>query len=219
MKTIRINSSTNEFDNIFLFTYNSIEGRKDLITSFAQVIPDLSGEKLIKYVVSDILPIDYWNFRYFAWFSGTTSYTILSNREIPSTLEVKELTVHKITRSGKQFYFTHSNLFPDKMIARSKITFSKDNCSIFNYNFYFDGSNTVGSAIITPVKIPQEILAGNPDFLSIDSLDWVSSQYSQVYTNLPDNSPLESLIKSQLIWTEKNTSTSDFTFEVFSIGL
>jgi hypothetical protein len=78
---------------------------------------------------------------------------------------------------------------------------------------------TVGNSAITPVEIPHEILTKNTDFLRVDSLDWVASQYSQVYTNLPENSPLEFLIKSQLNWSEKNTSTDDFTFEVFTISL
>jgi|GEM_PF-2352555 len=219
VRTILISSSHNEFDNIFLNTYNSINGRRDLITSFDQVIPNPSGEKCIKYIVSDILPINYWYFRYFASSSGSTSYTMRSNKEIPSSIEIKELTGHKITLSGNQFNFTHSNLFPDKIIARSQITFSKGFCNVFTYDLHFDGSETVGSTTINLFEIPHDILSKYTDFLKIDSLDWSASQYSQTYTNLPENSPLDFLKNSRLNWNDNNSSANDYAFEVFTINL
>jgi hypothetical protein len=219
LETIQVNSSDNEFDNIFLYTYNTINGKKDLITSFDQLIPNPSGEKYINYITSDILPINYWEFKYFASISGASSYTIRSNKEIPSLLEVKELTGQKITMSGNQFNFTHSNIFPDKKLARSTIQFSKTDCNAFLYSLHFDGSETIGNTTITPFEIPQEILAKYPDFLEINSLEWIKYRYSHTYTNIPNNSPLDFLINSRLNWIDNNSSTDDYTYEVFTINL
>jgi hypothetical protein len=219
LKTIQVNSSDNEFDNIFLYTYNAIDGKKELITSFDQLIPNPSGEKFINYIISDILPINYWEFKYFATFSGSSSYTIRTNKEIPSSIEIKQLTGHKITMSGNQFNITHSNIFPDKDLARSTIQFSKTNCYNFLYSLHFDRSETIGNTTFTPFEIPNEILTKYPGFIEINSLEWNKYRYTHTYTNIPDNSPLEFLKNTILNWIDNNSSTNDYTYEVFTINL
>lgn len=219
LKTIQVNSPDNDFDNIFLYTYNSIDGKEDLITSFDQVIPNISGEKSINYIMSDILPINYWVFKYFCSSSGSSSYTISSNKEIPSAIEIKKLTGHNITKSGRQFSYIHSNIFSDKSLTRSTIQFSKGECNSFLYSLHFDSIETVRNSIITPFNIPTEILNKYIRFKETDSLEWEAYRYSHVYTNVQRNSPLEYLKNSVLKWSETNSSNDEYTYEEFIIEL
>lgn len=217
VRTVQVNSSTNEFDNIFLYTYNSVDGKEDIITSFDQVCTD--QEKLAKYVVSDILPINHWKLNYFASSSGTTSYTLRSNKEIPSSIEIKDLTGYKIASYENQFLFTHSPVFSDKSIVRSQLSFSKNDCNTFVYNVHFDAGETLGSTLITLVEIPHEILSNYYSYEEVDTLDWNPYRYSQTYTNLPGNSPLAYLKNTVLYRNSDITSTSDYTYENYSVYL
>jgi hypothetical protein len=219
LKTMEIITSDNEFNNLFLFTYNSMAGRRDLITSYDQVIPDPSGEKRMKYVQSDLLPITYWEFRYASSLPGATSYTILSNKEIPSSLEINELTGQSIAQSGDQYNFTHGNLLPDRELARSSVTFLKAECNLFQYTVYFEPGESVGTTPLTPFEIPIGILAKYDDFTTIDSLEWNPALYSQTYTEISGNSPIDYLKSTLLNWTDNNSSTDEYSFEGFSIAL
>jgi hypothetical protein len=204
---------------MFLYTYHSAEGRKNLITSFEDVVPNYSGEKNIRYVSNAILPISYWNFRYFAATAGTTSYTILSNKVIPSTIDIKELTGYAVTGSGNKFDFTHGNIFPDKNLVRSSVEFDKSNGGAnFNYILYFDGNESIGNTTISPINIPEEILANYAGFEELNNLEWEKYRYLQTYTNIPGNSALDYL-NSLLNWMYNESSVNDYAFEEFSIML
>ena len=219
LKTIQVNSSYNDFDNIFLYTYNSKAGKRELITSFEDVVPNSSNIKSISYVNSnDILPIDYWDFRYFAKSANTTSYTIRSNNVMPSFIDIKELSSSVITKLGNQFDFTHGNIFLGKNIARSTVQFSKkNNESNFSYSLYFEGSESIGNTKIIPFDIPEEILNEYSAFKELNSLEWRIQRYNQTYTNIPENSPLNFLKNSILNWKDNNSSNQEYSYETFSI--
>jgi hypothetical protein len=219
LKTLQVVSPDDVFDNIFLFTFNSIDGKRDLLTSYDQVIPNVSGEKCMKYVLNDALPMNFWNFNYFPSTWGSTSYSIRSNKEMPSSIEIKQLTGHRISKSGNNYSFTHGNIFPDKNLVRSSITFSKGACSTLRYKLYFDASESIGNTTITPFDIPYEIVAKYADILETNSTEWNTSNYSQIYTNIDGNSPLEFLQNSLLNWNDNNSSTNDYTYEEFTTNL
>lgn len=220
LKSIQVNSLNNDFDNIFLYTYHSETNRKDLITSFENVDGN-ANEKIVRYIKSDIFPISYWKFDYNVTFAGnTTTYSIRSNKTIPSLIDIKELTGHSITKSGYQFNFTHSDNFPDKNLANSMINFSKARNDIsFSYSLHFDGSESTGNTVFTPFEIPAELLTSYNGFSELNNdVEWEETSYSQVYTNISHNSPLD-ILKNNLTWKENNSSNNDYTYEVFSIKL
>lgn len=217
LKTVQISASNNGFDNIFLYGYNSVNGGKDLISSFEQV-PSQSNGNSIRYISSEALPINHWDLRYFTN-SQYTSYTIRSNKEIPASIEIKELTGQKITKSGKRFDFTHGNVFPDKKLARSNISFSKSiNSYSFYYELYFGENESTGSTSITPPKIPDEIIS-KYNLEDINNAEWHEGSYTQTYTNLSGNSPLD-FLKNMLGCTStvKNSSSNEYSYEEFIYG-
>lgn len=217
MNTVQVNSLNNNFNNIFLYTYNSHPGRRDLITSFEDV-PSTATEKKIKYVSSSILPIHYWNFVYRT--TNTTSYSIRANTGIPPTIAIPELSGHNVIQNGNQLDFTHSTVFPGKTLARSTFECSKrKNGAHFSYSLHFDPSESIGTVHIKPVQIPNEILSGYTDFTVLNNLGWQDYNYNQTYTSIPGNSPLDFLKSSLLRWVDNNSSNSNYTYEVFSIGL
>ena len=220
LKTIQVNSSYNDFDNIFLYTYNSKEDSRDLITSFEMVVPNSSNEKSTNYISSDVIPINYWVFNYLARSANTTSYTIRSNKVMPSYIDIKELTGYAITKSGNNFDFTHGNIFPDKNIARSTVQLSKNiDCSKFSYSQHFDGSESIGNTKIKPFDIPEEIINKYIGFKELNSLEWAGYSYSQIYTNIPENSSLDFLRNSILNSKDNNSSNQEYSYETFSISL
>ena len=219
LKTIQVNSSGNENASVFLYTYNTVEGKEDLITSFDHLTPGSSVDNYLNYVISDILPVNYWTLKYYTFISGLTSYTIYSSKEIPALLNIEELSGQKITGSENNFEFTHSNIFQDRNLARSTVQFTKGNVNDFTYSLYFDASETTGSTSIVPFEIPVEILEKFPDLLEINNFSWNKNTYSQIYTDIPDNSPLEFLRNSILNGIENNTSGHDFAYEMFTIDL
>lgn len=218
-KTIQVNSLDNEFDNMFLYTYNSVEGKKDLITSFDQVIPGTSSEKYINYIISDILPINYWEFKYFNLNPGYTSYLFRTNKDIPASIEVLELDGFTITKSGNEFNINHGNTFPDKNLTRSVIQFCKAEGNNFLYSMHFDGTESSGTTSISLFEIPDEIVGKYSALFEANSKEWKAYQYAQTYTEIPDNSPLDYLKNSKLSWVENNFSTDDFIYEVFTANL
>ncbi|TGD58143.1 hypothetical protein [Flavobacterium humi] len=215
--TVEVNSVNNAFNNIFLYTYNSHPGRRDMITSFENV-PNTAAEKKIKYVSSSILPIDRWEFTYRA--GTTTNYYRQANTGIPSVINVQELTGHNLVNNGNQSDFTHGSIFPGKILARSTFECSKvKNGANFHYSMFFDNNESIGTTHIVPVRIPDEILSGYANFIALDALEWQDFGYSQTYTDIPGNSPLDFLKNSLLRWVDRNSSDSDYTYEVFSIML
>jgi hypothetical protein len=218
LNTIEVSSSNNEFEKIYLYTYNSSAGKKTLLTSFDQVIPDSSGEKTVKYIISDILSISNWNLNYFGNSKGSTSYKILSNKIIPSSIEIKELTGQKISMTGDQINFTHSNIFPDKNLTRSIIQFTKNNSSSFTYYLYSAPSESIGETTIKLFDIPEEILMKFPDFKEFNNMPWNIYRYSHIYTNIPENSPIEYFENSILNLIDKNSSTEDYTYEEYYVN-
>ena len=201
---------------MYLKTYNAIDGKKDLMTSHDFFSHNFSNERCLNYVSSDILPISHWKLTYGGPILGTQSgYKIQTSKEIPSSIEIKRLSGHKITKSGNQFNFTHSNIFPDKNLARSTIRFQTSNYS--QYSLHFDGSETIGNTTISPFEIPYGTLEKNTILLEGDSLEWFEWGYSHTYTNIPNNSPLDYLKNSKLRRIENTSSTTDFTYEVYSI--
>lgn len=226
LKTILVNSfQYNDFDNIKLATYNLQNERDELITSFDHVVPRSSNKTSIRYLNSnDILPIDYWDFRYMATsaisatsYRHRSHYRILSNKVMPSFIDVKELTGFAITKSGNQFDFTHGDIFPDKNIARSNIRFSKNNnVSSFSYSLHFEGSESFGNTKIRHFDIPEEILNKYIGFKELNSLEWEADLYHRTYTNIPKNSPVE-FLRNLLIRKENNSSNQEYYYETFSI--
>lgn len=215
LNTIQINSSS-DFRNIFLYTYNSIDGKEDLITSFEDVHQD--SEKIIHYINSDILPISYWDYRYFT--NSATSYTILSNKVMPSIIDVNELTGMSINKSGNQYNFTHGNIFPDKNIARSIVQLSKSNTeATYAYSMFFNENGSVGNTVITPFEIPVEILNNIDVFNELMKIEWQEFIYDQIYTEIPENSPLDFLRYTLLNHKSNNSSDQDYSFEKYSIEL
>lgn len=216
-KTVEVNSINNEFNNIFLYTYNSQTDRKDMITSFEDV-PNNATEKKIKYVSSTLLPTTFWDFRYFAK-NNTTTYTIQTNATIPSTITVQELTGHSLIKNGNKSNFTHSTLFPEKKHTRTIFTCSKRiNGAVFSYSTLFDTHESIGNSDIVPVQIPNEILSIYTDFTTLNNIGWQSYSYSQIYTNIPGNSSLD-FLRNSLMWVDNNTSNSSYSYETFSIKL
>lgn len=214
LKTIQVNSSS-DFLNIFLYTYNSEDGRKDLITSFEDVPSD--GVKSIRYVSSDVLPISYWDFRYFT--NSATSYTICSNKVMPSVIDIIELTGVEISKSENQFVLTHANIIPNKNLARSSVIFSKSNNEAqFDYSLYFEGSECNGSTTISLFEIPEEILNKYNGFKELNGLEWKENQYEQIYTNISKNSPLD-FLKNSLNWKDNNSSNEEYYYETFYVKL
>ena len=58
-----------------------------------------------------------------------------------------------------------------------------------------------------------------PKFHALDALGWRDFGYSQTYTGIPGNSPLDYLKNSLLRWVDTDSSDSDYTYEIFSIKL
>lgn len=216
-KIVQINAISNDYTNAFLYTYNSKEGRRDIITSFDH--HSETGNKIYYISSTDELPTSYWKFSYIAK-NKNTSYGIKSNKkEIPSTIDIKDLKGQSITKSGNQFTLTHSAIFPDKKLVRSYVTFYKyQEARSFYYTLYFDPSESVGSTKITPLKLPTEVLK-KYDLIILDNEEWKTGSYGQIYTDIPNNSPLDYLKNSLIRWSGNDKANSEYTFENFSIAL
>jgi hypothetical protein len=216
-KIVEINAISNNYMNAFLYTYNSKEGRRDIITSFDH--HSETGNKIYYISSTEELPTSYWKFSYSAK-DKNTSYGIKSNKkEIPSTIDIKDLKGQSITKSGNQFTLTHAAIFPDKKLVRSYVTFYKfQEARGFYYTVYFDPTESVGTAKIKPLKLPTEVLK-KYDFIVIDNEEWKIGSYGQAYTNIPNNSPLDYLKNTLLQWIDIDKYDSEYTFENFSIQL
>lgn len=217
-KIVEINAISNDYANALLYTYNSKEGRRDIITSFDH--HSETGNKIYYISSTEVLPTSYWKFSYSAK-DKNTSYAIKSNKkEIPSTIAIKDLKGQSITKNGNQFTLTHAAVFPDKKLVRSYVTFYKYHGALrFDYTVYFDSAESVGTAKITPLKLPTELLKKYNDFITIDSEEWKTGSYGQVYTNIPNNSPLDYLKNSLIRWSDNDKANSEYSFENFSIAL
>lgn len=214
-KTIQVNAKSNEFMNMFLYTYNSKVGRGDILTSFDH--HSIGNE--IWYINNTSLPISHWQFTYSAK-NKNTSYTISSNKELPSSFEIKELTGQAITKTGNQYKLTHSTIFANKKLARSMVSFIKClNQASINYTIHFDSNESVGTTTVAPFKIPSEILKNNTDFIILDNSDWTKPTYGQTYTDIPNNSSLDYLKKTILLLEDNNKPTNEYMSETFWIEL
>ena len=218
--SIQVTSSSNDFNNIFLRNYNSVSGRSDLITSFDDITP--ANGKTVQYFSSENLPTTYWSFFYSAA-QNKTSYSLITNSTIPASIEVKELTGQSITKVGDKFELTHSSKAINIELARSYVTFYKNNTNIyFSYSRFFDGGESIGTSSFKLFAIPTPILANHVGFQELNATnEWKAASYNQVYTNVAGNSSLENFIYGLSNWgNEKNKSASGaYTYETFSIGL
>ncbi|MCV2484930.1 hypothetical protein OD917_08355 [Flavobacterium sp. SH_e] len=212
---LKVNAKNSEFWNTFMYTYNSTPGREDIITSFN----DMSevGDKTF-YIDSDaVLPMSYWKFIYSAK-KTYTSYSIFSNKAIPSEIDVQPLTGLEVTKDGNDFTLKHADIFSGREIKRSYISFQKYAQDIaFYYNFHFDGTESSGSTKLKLFTLPEEVLKTINNFDTTNSVDWKAVRYSQTYTDVPKNSVLDYL-KYSLLMNVDNIKISDaqYYYETFS---
>lgn len=213
---VQINAKSNEFTNTFLYTYNSKTSRPDMIVSFNHVSE--KGNKTWYVSSEDLLPMSYWKFSYFAK-EKNTSYTINSNKkEIPSVIDIKDLTGQVVTKNGSEYTLTHAAIFPDKKLVRSYAAFTKRNAATFYYSYYFDANESTGTTKLNPFKIPAEVLKKYDGFIDTDNSDWKTESYGQVYTNISNNSSLDYFRSTVLLGIDNNKSSSgEYIYETFSI--
>lgn len=218
-KTIQVNAKSNDYWNMFFYTHNSKADRRELVTFFNDIS---EGDKIWYITGTEELPISYWDFIYSAK-EKNTSYAIRSNKkDIPSTFDIKELTGQSITKTGDQYKLTHSAIFPDKKLVRTRINFNTHRPTAepgISYNIYFEGAESVGTVNIAPFKIPEAILKKYEKFAGYNP-DWIVGEYSQIYTNAPKNTTLDFFKQDIIQWIEMNKpSAEDFTYESFSVKL
>lgn len=217
-KTIQVNAKSDDYWNMFFYTYNSKADRREMITYFNNID---QGDKIWYITGTDELPISYWDFIYSAK-EKNTSYSIRSTKkDIPGTFDIKELTGQTITKTGDQYKLTHSAVFPDKKLVRSTINFNtfRTTGSGISYNIHFEGAESIGTVNVAPFKIPEALLKKYEKFAGYNP-DWIVGEYSQIYTNAPKNSTLDFFKQEVIQWIDMNKpSTEDFTYERFSVKL
>ena len=219
LKTIDISSSSNDYNHIFLITYNEQDGKRDLITSFDDITPS-SNEKTVRYFTGDNIPINKWRLSYNASFYKT-SYSITSNMPIPNAIEVKEMTGQSIRKVNDHFEFTHSSAVVPSPLVQSVVQFFKEsNHIVFVYNRFFEGSQSSGTSTFKLYDIPAAILADNAGFTDLDANNsWIETGYYQSYTNISGFTPIDYL-KSQLgVFATPKVINEEYAVENFKIGL
>ncbi|CAN1526192.1 hypothetical protein MCETHM1_01241 [Flavobacteriaceae bacterium] len=215
-KIVQVNAISDDYRNMFLYTYNSKTTRQDIMTSFDH---HSTGNEIFYINNANLLPISHWKFIYDSG-GKNTSYNIFSNKEIPSTFEIKELTGQVLTKNRNEYNLTHATIFPNKKLARSKVGFyKKTNMANFSYEIIFDSSESIGTTKVTPLKIPTKILNYNSVLTELNNTDWSTFAYTQTYTDIPNNSSLDYLKKRVFQGDENNKSNDEYIFENFYIGL
>ena len=219
LRTIDISSSSNDFNHIFLYTYNTLDGKRDLITSFDDITPS-SNEKTVRYFTGDNIPINKWQLSYNASFYKT-SYSITSNMPVPNAIEVKEMTGQSIRKVNDHFEFTHSNAVVSSPLVKSVVLFFKEtNNVVFAYNRFFEGSQSSGTSTFKLYDIPAAILADNAGFTDLDANNsWIETGYYQSYTNISGFTPIDDLKARLDIFATPKVISEEYAVENFSIGL
>ncbi len=219
LKTVNVTSSSNDYNNIFLYTFNSQNGKRDLITSFDIVTPTNNG-KTLRYFTGNNIPINKWQLAYTASYYKTC-YFIVTNRPIPATIEVKELIGQSINKVGDHFELTHSSSVTSSTLTQSIMTLVKQNDNIlFFYDRYFYGNQSDGISSFKLLDIPKEILAEHNGFVDFDNTNsWIDNSYSQTYSNVPGYTPVDDLKARLGITAASTVINEDYAMERFSIGL
>lgn len=214
-KTLQITNAA-DIGWTMLATYNSKKNVEDLLTN-------MQNEKgnIIYYVSTDILPTSHWEFSFLNGNYQKTSYKRFTSVDIPSSLEIKDLTGAEFWRFEDQYYLTHAQTFDGKNPARSALSLfklkSEDAC--LEYNMHFSGTESAGDILIEPLEIPEEILINNIGLTELENLDWTYINYVQIYTDIPDNSHLDYLRNMLQGLKANDSSSSEYIYEEFSVNL
>lgn len=219
LKTIDISSSSNDYNHIFLYTYNAQDGKRDLITSFDIVTPSSNG-KTARYFTGDNIPINRWQLSYSTSFYKT-SYSITSNMPIPNAIEVKEMTGQSIRKVNDHFVFTHSSAVVLSPLVQSVVSFFKESDNItFYYNRFFEGSQSSGTSTFKLYDIPAAILSNHAGFTDVNAnYRWIETGYMQKCTNISGFTPVDDLKARLDVFASPTAINEEFAVETFSVGL
>jgi len=193
VKTIDLTSSSNNLASMNLHTYCHQNGYPDLLLSFEEAWPTRDTREL-RYFTADNLPLNSWHLIY-NQSSFFTDYSLTSNQQIPSSIEIKEITGESISKVGEQYKLTHGQINTTSIITRSCVNLYKinGNNTAF-YSLYFDGSKSIGTSTFKLFEIPPFILDKYNNLVPFKSgSDWLGNSYSQTYANITGYGPIDDL--------------------------
>ncbi|KRD57671.1 hypothetical protein ASE40_15000 [Flavobacterium sp. Root935] len=218
IKTVQVDANNVPYENMFLYTYNIQADRRNIIRSFNHII---EGNKIWYVSSNDEIPINYWRLVYSAK-TGNTSYVAESNKkEVPSLVNVKELSGHSITKNGDKFSFKHGAVFPDKKLLRTFVSFYKYRYSAnsITYIWNFDSTESTGTLNLKPFKFPAGLLDKFSNIKQTDQREWETGDYGQVYDTRSSTNVMLNYLNDILLWKTNVYTVNEYTFETYSIKL